>query len=468
MSDMYFHIIGFYKRKALMIILVSGLFMFFIFFTHNTSAQDAFVNTTSETESQSDSMDQDTKENLRVQLSDVEKQISDFNAGIEEAKKKQKSLKNDLNILDQQVKKQQLQIQEINLNLREIQKEITDTNNEINGLEGKLEVKRNLLDASLKKLNEYDHTSWVSVFLMSKSLSDFLNQIRYLHDLQVDINDFITNIDTIRADLESHKNELENKKSDILKLKSLQSLQQQTLQQKQKDKTNLLSTTKGQEKLYESGIKKSKKDIITIKQQLYTLESVGVSLSFDEAVKKAQFVGDKTGVRPAFILAIFQVESKLGTYVGGGSWRKDMKPSERTIFLQITSKLGLDPDTMPVSKRPYYGWGGAMGPAQFIPSTWMIYESQIASLTGHNPPSPWNIEDAFIASALKLASNGASSQAAKDEHTAAAKYLGGGNYKKTVSQNYANTVMDWAEYYQDEINTINGVGVQDVKKNTNS
>ncbi len=468
MCDMYFHIFNFSLKKALLSVFATGLFLFFVIPVSISHAQDNASISNSDTSIDSNGVEKNVKENLRTQLKDVEQQIADFTAGIAEGKQKQKSLKNDLDVLDQQVKKQKLQVQEINLNLREVQQGIIDTTNEINGLEGKLETKKNLLDASLKRLNEYDHTSWVSVFLMSKSLSDFLNQIRYLHNLQVDINDFITNIDSIRTDLENRKSDLEDKKGDILRLKGLEVLQQQTLQKKQKDKVSLLSSTKGQEKLYESNIKKSKKDIITIKQQLFTLESVGVSLPFDEAVQKAQFVGKKTGVRPAFILAIFQVESRLGTYVGGGSWRKDMKPSERTVFLQITNKLGLDPDTMPVSKRPYYGWGGAMGAAQFIPSTWMIYENQIASLTGHNPPSPWNIEDAFIASALKLAGNGANSQLAKDEHTAAAKYLGGGNYKKQVSQNYANTVMDWADYYQDEINTLNGVGVQDSKKDTNS
>ena len=138
--------------------------------------------------------------------------------------------------------------------------------------------------------------------------------------------------------------------------------------------------TKGEEKLYTASIKKSQKDIAMIRQQIFSLESVGVSMSFEEAIKKAQFAGEKTGIRPAFLLAIFQVESRLGTYVGGGSWRKDMKSAERPLFLKITTALGLDPDSMPVSKKPWYGWGGAMGPAQFIPSTWLSYADKLPRL----------------------------------------------------------------------------------------
>ncbi len=397
------------------------------------------------------------KDNLRLQLKGVEQQIAQYTKSIDDGRKQQKTLKQEIDLIDQQVNKQKLQLNEIDLTLEEVGQNIKDTTSEIDGLEDSMQERRHLLNASLKKLNEYDRASWASIFFMSASLSGFFNQIRYLHTLQVDINDFITNIDAIRLKLENQKIDLEDKKTDILRLRGLQSLQKVSLEQKQKKKNTLLSQTKGQEKLYEATIKKSKKDIIVLKQQLFVLESVGVSLSFDDAAQRAKFVSEKTGIRPAFLLAIFQVESRLGTYVGGGSWRTDMKPKERSIFLEITGKLGLDPDTMPVSKRPSYGWGGAMGAAQFIPSTWMIYENQIASLTGHTPPSPWNIEDAFIASGLKLTSNGAGSQAYQDEHEAAAKYLGGGNWKKRVSQNYANAVMDWADYYQEQIETISAI-----------
>ena len=46
-------------------------------------------------------------------------------------------------------------------------------------------------------------------------------------------------------------------------------------------------------------------------------------------------------------------------------------------------------------------------PAQFIPSTWVMYEKRIASLTGHSIPNPWDPFDAFTASAILLADNGA-------------------------------------------------------------
>lgn len=400
------------------------------------------------------------KEELRLQLKAVQEEIESLEKGIQDAKSSQSSLKREIDILNKEAEKQRLRIKEITLGLREVEGELKDKTGEINGLEDELKEKKMLLHASLQKLNEYDSINWVGALFSGGSLSDFFNHMRYLQNIQADVNTFISNIDEIRRDLEEERSVLEDKKEDIVRLKSLSEVQKQTLDRKQKEKSVLLTETKGQERLYVEGLKKSKKDAAVIRQQLFTLESVGVSMSLGEAIEKAKFTGEKTGIRPAFLLAIFQVESRLGTYVGGGSWRKDMKPAERPIFQQLMQKLGLDPDAMPVSRRPSYGWGGAMGAAQFIPSTWMIYEKQVASLTGHNPPSPWNIEDAFIASGLKLVSNGAGTHAHKDEHTAAAKYLGGGNYRKRVSQTYANNVMDWANYYQEQIDVLDGISAR--------
>ncbi len=130
--------------------------------------------------------------------------------------------------------------------------------------------------------------------------------------------------------------------------------------------------------------------------------------------------------------------------------RRSAAEAQKAAFFAITAKLGLDPDRMPVSRRPSYGCGGAMGPAQFIPTTWLLFESKTASLTGHNPPSPWNIEDAFTASAVFLADAGARSQTRAGELAAARTYISGRpscpprGAARTACLAYANRVVSLA------------------------
>ena len=132
-------------------------------------------------------------------------------------------------------------------------------------------------------------------------------------------------------------------------------------------------------------------------------------------------------------------------------------PRDTEPFLSITSRLGLNPDNVPVSKKPWYGYGGAMGPAQFIPSTWVQLESRIVSATGHNPPNPWDPGDAFMAAALYLSDAGAAKKTAAAERLAALRYLAGWtNATKRAYAFYGDDVMDLAGKYQQQINILRG------------
>ena len=132
-------------------------------------------------------------------------------------------------------------------------------------------------------------------------------------------------------------------------------------------------------------------------------------------------------------------------------------PRDTEPFKLICAELGLDPNKMPVSKRPSYGWGGAMGPAQFIPSTWILYKDRIASMSGQNPPSPWDARTAIFATALLMKDNGANGGTRASERLAALRYLAGwGNAGKRAYAFYGDDVIEFADEYQSQIDIIGG------------
>lgn len=93
-----------------------------------------------------------------------------------------------------------------------------------------------------------------------------------------------------------------------------------------------------------------------------------------------------------------------------------------------------------------------MGPAQFLPNTWMAYEAEVARLTGRSPADPWNIEDAFTAAALKLSRQGAASKTREGESKAARAYIGGSpNCSRSICNYYANLVLEKAEEIEQEL-----------------
>jgi len=95
-----------------------------------------------------------------------------------------------------------------------------------------------------------------------------------------------------------------------------------------------------------------------------------------------------------------------------------------------------------------------MGPAQFIPSTWMGYAERVAQLVGRPMADPWKIEDAFMAAAIKLANAGAIAKTRAAERAASIAYYSGDphcdtnrNYsssKRAACKSYADTVQNKA------------------------
>ena len=128
---------------------------------------------------------------------------------------------------------------------------------------------------------------------------------------------------------------------------------------------------------------------------------------------------------------------------------------DQSAFQSITQELGMNPDITPVScpmsdgKGNRIGFGGAMGPAQFIPTTWLGYRGKVTAITGKSA-NPWDIRDAFLASAIKLKADGAGS--VSGEWSAAMKYFSGSTNK--AYRFYGDNVVKMAKEYQQDINDL--------------
>ena len=226
-----------------------------------------------------------------------------------------------------------------------------------------------------------------------------------------------------------------------------------------------MTQTKGKESEYQKILSDTQKRAGEIRGRLYPTLGGGKQVTFGEAVEIAQWASGITGVRAAFLLSVLTQESNLGKNVGtcnragdppSKSWKVVMKPTrDQEPFKIITTELGVDIDTTPVScpmrdsRGNQVGWGGAMGPAQFIPSTWMGYKDKVAAITG-KPANPWDIRDAFLASAIKLKAGGAGTVAG--EWKAAMLYFSGSTNVRF--RFYGDAVVARANKYQAEIDGL--------------
>ena len=398
---------------------------------------------------------QDEIDTRNRQIEQLQKQIDDYQRQIDENGQKAKTLTGEIGSLNAQINKVLLEIKSLGIAIDQTGLEANNTQNQINDAQKKLDLHRIALAQYIRILDRADQENLTQVLFKHATISSFFDNIKNLQDTQNNLRTTIISIRELKSDLELKKDDLLDKKNDLERLKNLEQSEKRTLDQAKGQKDRLLKDTKGQEAKFQQLVKQSKQDIERIKEQVFYLQQNGVTV--EEAIKFGQLAAIRVDIRPAFLIAILEVESGLGRNVGTGNWLTDMyncyiklgKPTraeaEKVAFLQIVSSLGLNPDTVKVSREPNYGCGGALGPAQFLPTTWLAYIERVANLTGHNPPNPWNIEDAFMASAIKLANAGATAKTRTAEMGAARAYIGG---KTTCSSRicnyYANAVLNKA------------------------
>ncbi len=403
---------------------------------------------------------------LEQELREIQAQIDAYQQQLSQVQGQKKTLQNKLTELKKQQSKITLQIQVIKLQMDAINDQLYVTGQKIVENTSRIEQLRIQTKNLIGAVYQNDSYSLLDVLLSQDNLSDFLTEMESYTQISTQLHDYLTDLGEANHQLTENKQELANQQDESENLLAIQSLQQTKLADTAAQQSSLLTQTKGVEANYQSVLNNTQALANQIRGRLYQLLGVSTNITFGEALKIAQWASSQTGVRAAFLLAILTQESNLGKNVGtcnragdppSKSYKVVMKP-DRDIppFLQITSELGLNPDITPVSCPMHdkagnqVGYGGAMGPAQFIPSTWIGYKDKVAAVTGKSA-NPWDIRDAFLASAIKLKAGGAGT--VDGEWAAAMRYFSGGTNVKY--RFYGDNVVATANQYQADIDNLN-------------
>ncbi len=404
---------------------------------------------------------------LRQQLQEIEAEIAKQQTILDQKKTEGQSITRDISILNAQIKQAQLKIQAHAIAIKNLGKDITVKTNTITALNGRIDKSKESLSQILQRTREIDNYSMAEALLSSKNISDFFIDLDTYTSIKQSMQDHLDEIKSDKQQNENAKQELDQKRNQEIDTKVNIEHEQAVIKKAEGDKQNLLSLNKNEQKGYQTSIANKQAQAAKIRNQLFSLRD-SAAIKFGDAVNYAKTVASKTGVDPAFLLAIIQQESNLGANVGqcyltdpatGVGIRKSsgtpiasvMKPTRDVQpFLQITGALGRDPYKTVVSCPQSVGYGGAMGPAQFIPSTWVLFKGRLSSALGKSEPDPWNPLDALMASGFYLTDLGAIGSSYTGQIRAACKYYGSGG--STCS--YGRSVMTRVQAIQANIDII--------------
>ncbi len=410
------------------------------------------------------------REELERELQELEKEIAEIDKDVKRTEQEKKTLENQIYLLRSRINKLDLQIYQGNVMIKDLGVQIIDTEGSIEETSFKIKDSRKHLARILQLIYESDQKSLIEILLSEEELSDFFNDLVALESLSVQSGDLLENIENLKVRLEEQKDSLDNEKQDLESLVVIQNVQRRESSVIKKDKDWLLHLTETEYQKYLSEKQETQQKAAQIRARIFELIGIPKAPTFGEAYEIAKYVSGITGVRPALLLAVLTQESNIGKNVGqcylknpstgsgivissGKTISRIMKPSrDVTPFLTITKELGRDPYNTPVSCPMSIGYGGAMGPAQFIPSTWNIYKDRLYNIT-KKPGDPWNIKDAFLAAGLYLSDYGAIKQTYNGEWKAAMIYFSGTSLRTKYNGYgfYGDSVMKIVEGYENDI-----------------
>lgn len=407
---------------------------------------------------------QTDKDYCRAELAVVEAELAELLNKQKEQQKNTGTLKGDVDYLNSQIKALQAKVKARNLAIAQLKVSISEKVSKIEDLNETIDTQYDSLSQLLRNTNDFDNENFVHLLLADASLSDFYSDLESYASLKQAIRASVNEIKGIKTETEIQKTELEKKRNAETDAKVELETSQKKVAQTEAEKKRLLAISKQKESEYQKLAAEKKARADKIRSALFQLRD-SKAIPFGTALEYAKQAEKSTGVRPAFVLAILTQETNLGSNVGtcnriqdppSKSWEKIMKP-ERDIepFKRITDALGLQRVGLPLSCPMGGGWGGAMGPSQFIPSTWELYQKKIANALGiSSEPNPWEPKHAMFASSIYLGELGASSGGYTAERTAALKYYAGGNWNKKSNAFYGNNVMKLAEKIQADVDLL--------------
>ncbi len=428
--------------------------------------------------------------NLQAEYDVLQKEIDHWQGILDDTRAKAKNLQGDITGLTAQIKEAEAQVRQKNLLITKLGAQITEKTKKIKTLEGKITSGKQSLTQLIRRTNEIDSYSIIELMLGDKTISDFFQDIDSFASIKKSMQEHFSIVREAKASTEIEREQLNAKKNSETDAKYIVESKKKVIAQTEAEKKKLLSATKKEEANYQVVLGERQKRAAQIRAALFDLRDTD-GIPFGQALEYANNAQAMTGVRAALILAILTQESDLGRNQGscilssldtgdgvgkntGTVFERVMysrtdtkRPSDTVPFGEITKRLGRDWKITPVScppgttYSPSRGFGGAMGPSQFIPSTWEFFKDKIGKMVGVSAKDadPWNPSHSFPATAIYLWDLGARSGSYTSERNASCRYYSGRScdVRVPINYTYGNSVMKKAEEIQADIDFLKGV-----------
>lgn len=208
----------------------------------------------------------------RKQIEQIQEQQQVYQSILKQKQAEKASLDNQMTILENRIAKAELDIDSVEIDIDRTNLEIKKVNLEIAENNQRVAIEKDHLMAVLQLIQKQDDKSTLEILLLNDSLTDFINQVKYLEDINQEIGDSIVILKEYKDQLEKQNEILADKKQNFQQLKQELEDKKITLISEQENKSFIIEQTKLSEKGYQNLLEQAKAEQVQAATEIVSLE----------------------------------------------------------------------------------------------------------------------------------------------------------------------------------------------------
>ncbi|MFH1522409.1 MAG: peptidoglycan DD-metalloendopeptidase family protein [Patescibacteria group bacterium] len=199
------------------------------------------------------------------------------------------NLNNQLAILENRLAKAELDKESVELEINRLNLEIKKVNIEINENNNKINQGKEHIANILKIIYKQDQVSSLEILLLNDSLTDFLNEMKYLEDTNEEMSKSLDSLGVNKKELEKNKLTLDKKNKEALNLKEELEEKEVLLDNEKGNKEFILTQVNNSEKQYQNLLAKAKEEQAQAAADITSLEKTVRAKITELSGKKLEF-----------------------------------------------------------------------------------------------------------------------------------------------------------------------------------
>ena len=207
-------------------------------------------------------------------LKELNEKIKRDQAELNKLVTQKNTLQNQIAIYTTQINQTTTQIVATQTNIEVANDEIGELNISIGQKDQQININRDRLEEIIRTMYELDNSSSTLIALMNNdNLSDFLDAVMQLENLQGESYELLQTIKEAKLKLEEEKAIVEDKKAELEELRTRLQEQKKVLDHQVVAKNDLLKATRGKEETYRQLLAKSQEQEDKVEQEIQDLEN---------------------------------------------------------------------------------------------------------------------------------------------------------------------------------------------------